>query len=65
MARKATASLRSVPAPHQKARFEPGFGQRSLLTVDTEEEFDWDGQFSATEHGLKHLRAIAEFQQFA
>lgn len=58
-------SLRSVPAPHQTASFAPGFGQRSLLTVDTEEEFDWEGQFSASDHGLKHLKAIAQFQQFA
>ena len=60
-----SASLRSVPAPRQKARFAPGFGQRSLLTVDTEEEFDWEGDFSASDHGLKHLKSIAEFQQFA
>lgn len=58
-------SLLDVPAAHRTVRFDPGFGQRSLLTVDTEEEFDWSGKFSATDHSLKHLRAIADFQQFA
>ena len=57
--------MRDVPSPNQKARFVPGFGQRSLLTVDTEEEFDWEGDFSADGYGLKHIKAIAEFQQFA
>ena len=65
MATTASPSLRSVPAPRQTARFAPGFGQRSLLTVDTEEEFDWDGEFSTSDHGLKHLKSIAQFQQFA
>ncbi|MEP1832667.1 MAG: polysaccharide deacetylase family protein, partial [Hyphomonas sp.] len=37
---------------------------RALLTVDTEEEFDWSGDFSATDHGLKHVGSIARFQQF-
>ena len=65
MSRNLSACLRSIPAPGQKARFAPGFGQRSLLTVDTEEEFDWEGDFSSSDHGLKHLKSIAEFQQFA
>jgi hypothetical protein len=58
-------SLLSLPSPGANARFEPGFGQRSLLTVDTEEEFDWDGDFKAHEYGLKQFRALAQFQQFA
>ncbi len=35
-----------------------------LLTVDTEEEFDWDGPFRADHYGLDHVRAIAGFQEF-
>lgn len=53
--------------PPQAARcagFAPDFGQRVLLTVDTEEEFDWNGPFTRDEHGLKHVEAIPRFQQF-
>jgi hypothetical protein len=52
------------PAPASRARFAPGFSQRVLLTVDTEEEFDWEGPFTLDEHGLDHVPHIARFQQF-
>jgi hypothetical protein len=45
------------------ASFAPGFGQRVLLTVDTEEEFTW-GTFSRDGYGLSHVPRIARFQQF-
>jgi hypothetical protein len=44
--------------------FAAGFGQRTLLTVDTEEEFDWNDEFSREGYGLDHVRRIAKFQQF-
>lgn len=47
-----------------RARFAPGFGQRVLLTVDTEEEFDWSGAFSATGYGLDHVGRLGRFQEF-
>ncbi|GMN12254.1 polysaccharide deacetylase family protein [Altererythrobacter sp. MTPC7] len=47
------------------ARFANGFGRRVLLTVDTEEEFDWGKPFSATEHGLEHVRHLRSFQEFS
>lgn len=53
-----------LPQPDQFARFRPGFAPRVLLTIDTEEEFDWESDFSATEHGLEHVRHIARFQVF-
>ena len=46
------------------ATFTDDFGHRVLLTVDTEEEFDWAKPFSATEHGLKHVRHLRSFQEF-
>ncbi len=46
------------------ARFADGFGQRSLLTIDTEEEFDWDAPFRADGYGLDHIRALSGFQEF-
>lgn len=52
------------PAQGSAAKFAPGFGQRSLLTVDTEEEFDWNGPFRADGHTLSHVKRLAEFQSF-
>lgn len=46
------------------ARFASDFGQRVLLTVDTEEEFDWDGPFRRDGYGLDHVDQIARFQTF-
>ncbi len=37
-------------------------GPRFLVTVDTEEEFDWTGPFTRTEHGISHVPAISRFQ---
>ena len=52
------------PPAGSAAQFVPGFGIRSLLTVDTEEEFDWSGPFTRSEHGLTHVAHIARFQEF-
>lgn len=52
------------PPAGTAARFVDGFGTRSLLTVDTEEEFDWTGPFTRTGHGLTHRLSIGRFQQF-
>jgi len=57
-------SLLDPPPPGARARFAPGFGQRVLLTVDTEEEFDWRGPFTRDQHGLSHLARLPHFQQF-
>lgn len=46
------------------AEFTPEFGQRVLLTIDTEEEFDWSAPFSRSEHGTTHVERLAEFQEF-
>jgi hypothetical protein len=37
-------------------------GPRYLITVDTEEEFDWSGPFTRDQHGTRHIAAIPEFQ---
>ncbi len=36
---------------------------RYVITVDTEEEFDWDKPFSRDQHGLSHIPAIDRFQK--
>jgi hypothetical protein len=56
--------LTRPPSPAARARFGPGFAPRSLLTVDTEEEFDWSGPFTRDRHGIDHVARIAEFQTF-
>lgn len=58
-----TAELRPPPRGREAA-FAPDFGRRVLLTVDTEEEFDWRAPFTRDRHGLTHVPQIAHFQQF-
>lgn len=36
---------------------------RFVLTVDTEEEFDWSQPFSRSGYGTEHLKAIPRFQE--
>lgn len=37
-------------------------GPRFILTVDTEEEFDWNQPFSREGHGTEHLKSVPRFQ---
>ncbi len=57
-------SMRDPPPPEARAAFAPGFGQRALLTVDTEEEFDWSQPFDRDNRSLTHLSELARFQAF-
>lgn len=59
-----TGSMLDVPPAGRRTVFAPGFGQRVLLTVDTEEEFDWTGPFRREGHGLAHVEAVPRFQSF-
>lgn len=56
--------IRTVPGPDDLVKFTPGFGPRFVVTVDTEEEFDWEKPFERYGHGLSHVPAIARFQTF-
>lgn len=58
-----TGSMLERPLAAARARFAPDFGQRVLLTVDTEEEFDWGADFRREGYGLSHVPEIARFQQ--
>lgn len=65
MAEPATSvSMIDPPVSARFAGFTEGFGQRVLLTVDTEEEFNWDAPFTRDQHGLEHIASIVRFQQF-
>lgn len=59
-----TGSMLEPPPSGSMAGFAPEFGQRVLLTVDTEEEFDWDAPFQREGYGLSHVAQIARFQAF-
>lgn len=59
-----TGSMLDVPPAGRTAAFANSFGQRVLLTVDTEEEFDWNGPFRRDGYGLRHVEAIPRFQTF-
>lgn len=59
-----SANLLAVPQRAQRARFAPSFGRRVLLTVDTEEEFDWTAPFRADGYGMSHVAQIGGFQEF-
>ena len=57
-------NILAVPKQGDVVRFAPDFGQRFIVTVDTEEEFDWGKPLGRTGHGLSHVPRLARFQQF-
>lgn len=57
-------NILDIPAAPDMVGFAAGFGQRFIVTVDTEEEFDWSKPFERTGHGLAHVPRLAKFQQF-
>lgn len=57
-------SIADPPPPSAFARFDPAFGPRFLVTVDTEEEFDWSKPLTRDQHGLEHVPWLARFQTF-
>lgn len=59
-----SSRITDAPEAHQFVRFSDGFGPRFMVTVDTEEEFDWDQPLSAGGHTLHSVSRIARFQQF-
>ena len=56
-------NLLDPPPPRAFARFNDG-RTRFLLTVDTEEEFDWSMPLDRDSHGLDHVSRLAKFQEF-
>ncbi len=57
-------NIKDRPEANLFAVFREGFGQRFLVTVDTEEDFDWDAPADRTSHTLGSVRRIADFQAF-
>lgn len=56
-------SLLDPPTQSSYARFRDRI-PRCLLTVDTEEEFDWDKPLTRDTHGVDHVGRLAKFQEF-
>jgi hypothetical protein len=57
--------LNHVPLPAQtdaSLDLRPLNGPRFMITVDTEEEFDWAAPFTRDQHGTTHIPAIRRFQ---
>ena len=65
MGGKKAASVDLEPAHPQQLRFvDFDFdAPRFIVTVDTEEEFDWTAPFSRERHGTTHIAAIDRFQR--
>jgi hypothetical protein len=45
-------------------RFREGVGQRFVVTIDTEEEFDWTKPLTRTRHRVDTVSRLRKFQQF-
>lgn len=58
------ARILDLPAASQKVQFGPDFGQRFILTVDTEEEFDWSRPIRREGHTLNSVSRLERFQDF-
>lgn len=53
-----------MPGHSQRVRFPADFGQRFLLTVDTEEEFDWSRPIRREGYTLHSVARLVRFQEF-
>jgi len=56
--------IRQPPAPPDFVEFRPGSGQRFIVTVDTEEEFDWTKPIDRHQHSLEAIPMLRKFQEF-
>lgn len=54
--------LSEHPAKDAFAHFPAEFGTRFVITVDTEEEFDWTAPLDAQNRAISHLEHIGAFQ---
>jgi len=56
--------ITDMPAKADFVQFKPEFGQRFVLTVDTEEEFDWTRPIERDNYTLQTVARLARFQEF-
>lgn len=60
----ALPSITDLPPAGREVQFAPSFGQRYLVTVDTEEEFDWTRPIQREGHTVHTVTRLAKFQEF-
>lgn len=60
----ADVRIDQAPQAPDYVRFREGFGTRFIVTVDTEEEFDWRAPLAREGHTIDSVPALAKFQQF-
>lgn len=60
----AAVRIPDLPSNPDFVRFQPECGQRFVLTVDTEEEFDWLKPIAREEHTVHTVARLAKFQEF-
>ena len=53
-----------IRRPERHVQWPEEFGRRFLITVDTEEEFDWDAPFQRTGHTTVSVPKLQKFQEF-
>ena len=57
-------SISQAPSSPDFVRFGDGTGQRFMVTVDTEEEFDWSAPIDRQRHSIDTIPRLRKFQQF-
>lgn len=58
------ACITDLPHPSSTVRFGSSLGQRFMLTVDTEEEFDWSRNIQREGFTLDSVSRLGQFQEF-
>ncbi|WP_231862709.1 polysaccharide deacetylase family protein [Sphingorhabdus sp. M41] len=53
-----------IRRPNRHVHWPEKFGRRFLISVDTEEEFDWDAPFQREGHTTASVPQLQEFQEF-
>lgn len=56
--------ITDTPVRPDLVQFGEGFGQRFIVTVDTEEEFDWSAPLDREKHSIDTIPQMRKFQQF-
>jgi hypothetical protein len=60
----AVTGILDLPSAADFVRFQPDFGTRFIVTVDTEEEFDWTQPIARGGHTVHSVARLAKFQEF-
>ena len=53
-----------IQTPDRHVKWPSEFGRRFLITIDTEEEFDWDGPFERRGHTTITVPMLEKYQEF-